>query len=137
MAEEGNEDGTEDRYEPECDPLLQFLAETSALAGVSIEVTLLTNGMSVSGRLIGELTYVQRLADYLQRQQEAQPERALERHDLAAMMRDQIRGFEPDAVLESDYIHLVDATISRGVGDVAHVGLWRGAAENIAGWSVG
>lgn len=119
------------------DPMLTFLSETAALVYVGIEVTLLTNGMTVAGRLIDEFSYLQCLADHLQRQQEAQAKHAGEHPDLAAMLRDQVRGVQPGTIIGSDYVHLQDATISRGAGDVLHVALWRGAAEDIAGWSVG
>lgn len=119
------------------DPVLSFLAGMAALADHGVEVTVLTNGMIVSGRLIDELTYLQRLADVLQRKQAERTRQVAGRHDLAAMLRDQIRGFQPGAILGSDYVHLAEATISRGAGDVSHVELWRGAAEDVAGWSVG
>jgi hypothetical protein len=118
------------------DPVLTFLVETSALVNAAIEVTLLVDGMTVSGRLIDELTYIQRLADYLQHIQDVQPEQPA-RHDLAAALRDQIRGFHPGAVIGSEYVHLEQVTIARGLGDVTHMALWRGAVEDITGWSVG
>lgn len=65
------------------DPVLTFLVETASLAG-GIEVSLLVNGMTVSGRLIDELTYIQRLVDNLQRAQDATRTPATGRQDLAA-----------------------------------------------------
>ncbi len=139
MAAEIDDDVTADEGDDWLagDPVLTFLAGTAALAGIDVEVTVLTNGMTVTGRLIDELTYMQRLADHLQRKQEAEPGQAPEGHDLAAMLREQIRGFQPGTVIGSDYVHLEEVTISRGAGHVSHKALWRGAAEGIMGWSVG
>jgi hypothetical protein len=137
MTETGEAEAAEVFEEPGGDPLLHLLAETAARVGVPLEIALVNDGVLVSGRLIDELTYLSRLADHLQRVQEAKSEQAAKRHDLAALLRDQIRGFQPGAVLGSEYIHLEEATISRDAGDVLHVELWRGTAEDVAGWSVG
>lgn len=119
------------------DPLLAFLAQAAALPSVCIDVSLLVGGVVVSGRLIDEISYVHRLADHFQRVQASQSEPMAAERDLGAMMRDQMRGFEPGAVVPSEYVHLKEATISRGAGDVSHVALWRGAARDVDGWSVG
>jgi hypothetical protein len=97
----------------------------------------MANGMLVSGTLISELTYLQQLADHLQHTRDAVAEPASGTHDLAAVVRDQICGFQPDGVLPSDYVHLKQVTIARGTGDVTHAAMWRGAVVDIMGWSVG
>ena len=67
MAEESDDEVTADEVSDVLagDPVLTFLVETTELAAVHIEVTLLVDGMVVSGRLLDELTYLGRLADLL------------------------------------------------------------------------
>lgn len=47
------------------------------------------------------------------------------------MLGNQMRGFQQDAIYASDDVHLALVTISRGGGEVFHVALWRGGAEDI------
>ena len=118
------------------DPVLTFLIATTELAAVQIEVTLLVNGMVVSGRLIDELTYIGRLADLLWQTDGAQSEQEPVDRDRPGKLRDQIHALLPDAPIGSDYVHLEHVTIARGAGDVSHVPLWRGRAATIGGWGI-
>ena len=120
---------------PAYNHVLTFLIATTELATVHIELTLLVDGMVVSGRPLHELTYIGKLANLLWETMVGHYEQQPMDRDRAVALREQKRAFQPGAVIGS-FVHIAQVTISRGAENVSHVALWRATAEDISSWAV-
>ncbi|SDH99230.1 gas vesicle accessory protein GvpU [Alteribacillus bidgolensis] len=126
---------TEDFYEDKrTDHLLRYLVRL-ADNGAEMDVTLNVSGTTITGTLIGNVTYLDEIQRYLHTNHGDLKEKMLTFFEKTA---DKFQKHTDQDEYESGYIHLRDAKILEEHGEREFAGnLWRGKLADVNGFSFG
>ena len=122
------------------DPELWWLANFAAAGGVSIKVTLVLGGSTITGVLISDGEFFELLADAFDagKGKKSGPARfaGILRGKAAERTRLDSSAGRTGATPDVWHIHLRDARIWSLEGGARTLGLWRGRLSEVSGWSL-
>ena len=120
------------------DPFLSLWLETAEQRTFSFNVTLLLNGLLVTGTLISSDEYFSLFAETIAQESPSSwhPD---EVKDFRLIILDTYNRLREgmDVSRKSQFIHLKEAQVMPSLGERFTVSLWRGRLESVDGWVLG